>query len=170
MAKITKGRVLADLTDVDEVVVFLIGMRINRLHRVDQWLPVFTAMPKMVAELMRQPDLGLLAQPRTFLSGRTGVLVQYWKSFDALNAYARDADRAHLPAWREFNRRTRDNGAVGIYHETYRVPADRIETIYGNMPTFGLGAALGVKRPGQGTQSAGARMGLTPDDPAVEPY
>lgn len=170
MAKVTKGRVMADLADVDEVVVFLIGMRINQLHKVNQWLPVFTAMPKMINELMRQPELGLLARPRTFLSGRTGVLVQYWKSFEALDAYARDADRAHLPAWKEFNRRTRDNGAVGIYHETYRVPADRIETIYGNMPTFGLGAALGVKKPSRGTQSAAARMHLAEDEPAVEPY
>jgi hypothetical protein len=98
------------------------------------------------------------------------LLVQYWKSFEALDAYARSADHSHLPAWRDFNQRTKDNGAVGIYHETYRVPADRIETIYGNMPTFGLGQAFGTRKPGVGTQTAAGRMGTGSDDPAVEPY
>ena len=32
----------------DEIVVFLIGMRINRPWKVTKWWPVFTAMPKMV--------------------------------------------------------------------------------------------------------------------------
>jgi hypothetical protein len=170
MARVNKGRLTVDFGDVDEVVVFLIGMRINQLHRPDQWMPVFTAMPKMINELMKSPDSGLLARPRTFLSGRTGVLVQYWESFEKLNAYARAADKEHLPAWRAFNQRTRDNGAVGIYHETYRVPVSRIEAIYGNMPTFGLGDAFGTRKPGTGTQSAAGRMGVADDVPVVEPY
>ncbi|WP_091605773.1 monooxygenase family protein [Arthrobacter koreensis] len=29
----------------------LIGMRANRLHRPDLWIPVFMAMPRMLAEL-----------------------------------------------------------------------------------------------------------------------
>jgi hypothetical protein len=32
-----------------ELVVFLIGMRVNRLWRPDQWWPVFAAMPGMLA-------------------------------------------------------------------------------------------------------------------------
>ena len=169
MAHVNKGRLTADLP-AEEFVLFMIGMRINQLHKVNQWLPVFLAMPKMVNELVRQPDLGLLARPRTFLSGRTSLLVQYWKSFEALDHYARSGDHEHLPAWRAFNRRTRDNGAVGIFHETYRVSGDRIETIYGNMPTFGLGLAFSTVKPGTGSQSAAGRLGLGDDDPAVEPY
>lgn len=169
MAKVVNGRMTADLGELDEVVVFLIGMRVNQLHRVGQWLPVFNAMPKMISELARNPDLGMVGVPRTFVSGRTVLVLQYWRSFDALHAYARDADRTHLPAWREFNRRTRDNGAVGIWHETYRVRTADIESIYGNMPPFGLGKAFGSAKPRQGTQSAAGRMGLA-DDPAVDPY
>lgn len=41
-------------------VVFLIGMRINSLWRVRAWLPVFIAMPRMLRELYRQPEPGLL--------------------------------------------------------------------------------------------------------------
>jgi hypothetical protein len=170
MAHVNHGRFMADLPPGEDVVVFLIGLRINQLHKVGQWLPVVTAMPRMIKELVAQPELGLLARPRSFVSGRTTLLVQYWASFEALDAYARAADRAHLPAWREFNRRTKDNGAVGIYHETYRVPADRIETIYGNMPDFGLGQAFGTRKPGAGSQTAAGRMGTGADDPAVEPY
>lgn len=170
MARVHNGRFMADLAPGEDVVVFLIGMRINQLHRVGQWLPVFTAMPRMINELVRQPELGLLVRPRSFVSGRTSLMVQYWKSFEALDAYARAADQSHLPAWREFNQRTRDNGAVGVYHETYRVPADRIETIYANMPSFGLGQAVGTRKPGAGTQTAAGRMGLRDDHAVVEPY
>lgn len=49
MSEIRASRYTADLTDLgDEVVVFLIGMRVNRPWMVAQWWPVFTAMPKML--------------------------------------------------------------------------------------------------------------------------
>lgn len=41
-------------------VVFLIGMRINSFRRVRQWLPVVKAMPNMLIELSKHPELGLL--------------------------------------------------------------------------------------------------------------
>ncbi|MGF1598424.1 MAG: monooxygenase family protein [Acidimicrobiales bacterium] len=34
-------------------------------------------------------------------------------------------------------------GDVGIWHETYIEPRERIETLYGNMPPYGLAAAHG---------------------------
>jgi Domain of unknown function (DUF4188) len=34
-----------------ELVVFLIGMRINRLWKCIKWLPVARAMPRMIREL-----------------------------------------------------------------------------------------------------------------------
>jgi hypothetical protein len=37
------------------------------------------------------------------------VIVQYWRSFEHLEAYARDADQQHWPAWVDFNR---GSGAV----------------------------------------------------------
>lgn len=44
-----------------DVVVLLIGMRINRLWAVHQWLPVMFAMFRMLAELKRAPERGLLS-------------------------------------------------------------------------------------------------------------
>jgi hypothetical protein len=171
MTRINPGRFTAELGDRKEVVVFIIGMRINRLLQVWRWMPVLAAMPKMIVELSRDPSLGLLAQPRTFLSGRVILLVQYWRSFEELERFARDPQRSHLGAWRDFNRRIRNNGSVGIFHETYRAPAEAIETVYANMPAFGLAGATACVPVGKGRHSAAARLGVRPDgDPPVEPY
>jgi Domain of unknown function (DUF4188) len=39
-------------------VVFLIGMRVNRPLLIHKWWPVAVAMPRMLKELYRQPELG----------------------------------------------------------------------------------------------------------------
>src|SRR6516225_6210902 len=77
--------------------VFLIGMRINRAWKLAKWLPVFFAMPRMLDELRRRPELGFLGGHLWF--GRTTLVLQYWQSFEALTSYASQADLAHLPAW-----------------------------------------------------------------------
>ncbi len=120
-----------------EFVVFLIGMRINRLWKVHRWLPVVFAMPRMLRELEAKPELGLLGYDQW--PGRTFLMLQYWRSMDALLSYAKSRDAAHLPAWRSFNKLVGTNGDVGIWHETYRVRQGDYENIYVNMPTFGLG-------------------------------
>ncbi len=121
-------------------VVFMIGMRINRLLQFSKWIPVAKAMPPMIAELKRHPEMGLLHVEQMFY-WRGVVTVQYWRSFDLLHAYAHRRESNHLPAWAEFNRRIGGNGSVGIWHETYLVERGNYECIYVNMPRFGFGAA-----------------------------
>ena len=96
MPQIFPGRYAATLEG--DFVVFLIGMRINRLLRPDKWLPVGLAMGRMIPELLRQPELGLLHADSWF-TWRTVLMVQYWRSFDQLHAYAHAKDKQHLPAW-----------------------------------------------------------------------
>lgn len=130
----------------DALVVFLIGARINRFYRPQAWLPVVRAMPAMLKELTAAPESGFMGyQP--FIAGlRTVMMVQYWRDFDSLEAYARATDKAHWPAWTAFNRASRDNdGAVGIFHETYAVAKGQSETIYVDMPPFGLGMVAGTE-------------------------
>src|SRR4051794_6357818 len=165
MAAVVAGRQTA-VGDRD-VVVFLIGMRINKLRALRQWGPVFVAMPRMLRELSSRPELGLL-HAETYLSGRTIQLVQYWRSVEDLHAYSRVSDLEHLPAWRAFNRRARGSDAVGIFHETYVVPASAQESISVNMPPHGLLAAIGAEPVGRRGQSAAHRLDPTrPDEPAV---
>ena len=121
-----------------EIVVFLIGMRINRWWKPHKWLPVAAAMPRMLRELSAHPELGLLHFRMWF--SRTILVVQYWRSIEDLNAYAKSRDHAHLPAWTAFNKAVGANGDVGIFHETFRVRAGDREGIYVNMPRIGMGA------------------------------
>jgi hypothetical protein len=57
-----------------------------------------------------------------------------------------------LPAWRAFNKAIGNDGSVGIFHETYLNQAGARETIYVNMPPFGLGAVAGTD-PASGARS-----------------
>ena len=122
-----------------DFVVFLIGMRVNRWWKVHRWLRVGSGMPRMLRELAAQPDLGFLGGEQWF--GRTTILVSYWRSMEQLMSYAKSRSAAHLPAWREFNRLVGTNGDIGIWHETYRVRSGDYESVYVNMPTFGMGKA-----------------------------
>ncbi|MEV5380009.1 DUF4188 domain-containing protein [Streptomyces nondiastaticus] len=129
-----------------DVVVFLIGMRINSWRAVRHWLPAFRAMPRMLKELSRDENSGLLGY-RVITGGpRDFGVVQYWESREKLLAYAADGNKEHRPAWAAFNRRARGSeGKVGIWHETYVVPAGSYESIYSGMPAQGLGKAYGVE-------------------------
>jgi hypothetical protein len=153
-----------------DFVVFIIGMRVNRPWKPHKWLPVFVAMRPMLKELEADRSSGFLGASQGFLAGGP-VVVQYWRSFDHLERYARAPDAHHMPAWRRFNQRVRASGDVGIWHETYRVRAGEYEAIYGNMPQIGL-AAVGEHLPiGTTTATAARRIGARADDTApIEGY
>lgn len=125
-----------------DFVVFLVGMRINSFRKINKWWPVAMAMPKMIRELYSNPDSGFLGAESWF--GRTTVMLQYWKSFEHLEAYSKNKSAEHYPAWRNFNKKVRETGAVGVWHETYKVRPGTYENIYANMPLFGLGKAGSV--------------------------
>jgi hypothetical protein len=169
MAKVFPGRYTAQADG--DFVVFLIGMRINKPLKPHKWLPVFLAMRPMVSELQNQPDKGMIHAQFAFI-GSSPAVVQYWRSFEELSAFARDADDLHLPAWKKFNKAVRGSGDVGIWHETYRVSATGSESIYGNMPRWGLAEAFEHVAVGSTTgQTAAKRIGAVEQDaPALEPY
>lgn len=163
MSTIIAQRMTATL-DAPEFVVFLIGARVNRWWKVGSWSLVAKAMPRMLAELRARPELGLLGCEQAF--GRTSIMVQYWRSLEQLLDYAKARDSAHLPAWRDFNRKIGSNGDVGIWHETYLVKRGTYENVYNNMPPFGLGRFGNLttvgKRHGQSTETARERIGIEP--------
>jgi len=120
-------------------VVFLIGMRFNKLWRVDRWWPVVMAMPRMLVHLGKHPELGFLGGRSWF--GRTTVLVSYWRSADDLIDFASAKSAPHLEAWKAYNRAVGTDGTVGVWHETLLVAPGQFESVYVNMPAFGLAAA-----------------------------
>ncbi|GGF90854.1 transcriptional regulator [Rhodococcoides trifolii] len=154
MTSVQNGRFTAQIDG--DFVVFVIGMRINKVRRIDQWIRPFMAMPRMLSELAAHPELGMLGASSS-LGGRTITMIQYWRSFEALEAFAKDPNNPHLPAWREFNKRVGGNGNVGIFHETYRVGPGQHESIYANMPVMGL-AAAGSAAPLSAKSTARARI------------
>ena len=140
-----------------DFVVFLIGMRINRWWKFHKWLPVAMVMPKMLKELFQKPNSGFLGAETSL-----GIIVQYWKSFEQLEAYAKDRNGLHYPAWKAFNTKIKSNGDVGIWHETYKVREGEYECIYNNMPKYGLGK-IGELTPAVGKKEyAGGRITKTP--------
>ncbi len=133
MAKVIAQRMTARIDG--DFVVFLIGLRVNKPWKIHKWLPVFLAMPRMLKELAANPESGFLGH---VMSPR--VIVQYWRSFDHLEAYARSKDQEHWPAWVAFNKRVgASRQDVGIWHETYQVRAGEYEAVYSGMPPIGLG-------------------------------
>ena len=139
-----------------DFVVFLIGMRINKPLHVHKWWPVAAAMPRMLNELYRQPELGLL-HGESWVS-RTILQVQYWRSMAQLLAYASDRQAQHLPAWKAFNQSIGTDGSVGIWHETYSIAAGAHESVYVNMPPFGLGRAATLLDASGALASASGRL------------
>jgi hypothetical protein len=164
MAQVLPGRYSAQIDG--PFVVFLIGMRINRLLAVRKWWPVAMAMPPMLQTLYAHPDKGFLGG-QSFLYGRGTALVQYWRSFEDLDRFARSRDEPHLAAWKRFNQAVGSDGSVGIWHETYMVAAGQYECVYGNMPVFGLAAATSHVPAVGRRETARLRLGATEDIPAV---
>lgn len=158
---IHKGRFTAEYDD--DFVVFLIGSQIHKPFKFRQWMPIAKAMSAMQREIAEHPEIGCL-HIQNF--GRvSNISVQYWKSFEHLERFARSDELSHLEAWRSFNKLIRNSGDLGIWHETYTVRAGEFETIYGNMPRFGLAVAGHHVALGAGSTAA-RRTGRRPADTA----
>jgi len=155
MARIQAGRVAASMEG--DFVVFVIGMRVNQLWAVHKWAPVLRAMPRMLRELFAKRDLGMM-HAEYFLGWRGAMVLQYWRSYEQLHAYAHARDKAHLPAWAAFNQAARGNQAVGIYHESYLMTPGSHESVYANMPLFGLAKAGKAVAAVGSMQNAAARL------------
>jgi hypothetical protein len=165
MPKIFPGRFTADIDE--PFVVFMIGMRINQLWAVHKWMPVAKAMPAMLDLLAKNPSKGLLGV-ENWVRWREVMGVQYWRSFEDLENFARNPSDPHLQVWKDFNRRVGSDGSVGIWHETYMVNAGQYECVYGNMPLMGLAAATSHVAAVGNRETARLRMGgkSKPDVPS----
>lgn len=154
--EIFPGRFTAD-PGRESLTVFLIGMRANRWWKVGSVAKVAAAMPRMLGHLANNPASGMLGVEQWF--GRTTVLLSYWESPEHLRKFAADRESPHLEPWRRFMKELSGSGDVGVWHETYQVPASGIETVYNGMPLFGLAKATTQVPIGPGSHTAKQRMG-----------
>ena len=135
--EVAGGRMTAEIDR--DFVVFLIGARLNdRLQFARGLLDLGgrRGMKHMHDYLVAHPEKGLLAYEMGI-----PTIVQYWRSFEQLEAFAKDRDDPHLDIWRQYWRRVGRGSRTGIWHETYLVKAGQYEAVYGNMPARGLGKA-----------------------------
>lgn len=121
-------------------VVFVMGVRVNRLSAVREWVGVMLALRSMLRELRERPGSGFLGG-HMCLSRRGVTLFQYWRSYEELEKYSRNPGEAHMPGWTKFNRKVRKSGAVGLWHEAYRVGSGQYEALYADVPVSGLAKA-----------------------------
>jgi Domain of unknown function (DUF4188) len=118
-------------------VVFLIGAELRDPEQASPAADLLAAMIDMLVELEQDPTKGLLGYQ--VFGALSGVIVQYWRSFEALEAYAKNPTAKHAPVWRAWNRLAEgDLSAAGIWHETFQVSAGHYEAVYQNMPVTGL--------------------------------
>lgn len=137
MTELAGRRMMAEIDG--DFVVFLIGARFNNKLQVARSILDLggrRGMQHMLDYLVARPEKGLLAYEMGL-----PTIVQYWRSFEHLEAFARDKDDPHLEVWRQYWRRVGRSGRTGIWHETFLVRAGEYEAVYGNMPARGLGKA-----------------------------
>lgn len=151
MAGINQGRRGADIEG--DFVVFLIGARIQKRHPIRSLrdLGGMRSMPYMLKYLTEHPEKGLLG----YESYGLATNVQYWRSFEDLERFARDESDPHLKTWRNYWKRVGRDARSGIWHETFLVRAGEYEAIYGNMPPFGLAKASRVVPIGSDSSARG---------------
>ena len=164
MSKVIPGRFSADIEG--PFVVFIIGMRVNKFFAFRKWIATAMAMGPMIRTLYEHPEKGFLGA-QTFVYWRGVATVQYWRSFEDLERFARDKNDPHLAAWRRFNQSIGSDGSVGIWHESFLVDAGKYEALYGNMPVFGLASAA-KHVPATGRRETARRRLGGDSEPAVE--
>lgn len=141
MQEIFKER-MVPITQVP-FVVFMFGIRLNNIWKIQKWLPVIRAKNRIIKELYTKKVPGFLGHESWI--GNPIVTIQYWSSYEQLLAYAREKSTAHFPVWVAFNERYGKDGDLGIWHECYVIQEGCYEAVYKNMPAFGLGRATQIK-------------------------
>ncbi len=121
-------------------VLFIFGMRINNLFFIWLWIPFLIRLYRMVRRLRNFPDSGLM-NAHLFFTGKGLGVMQYWESFDKLENFALDSNDMHVPNNKKYKKSVGKSGRVGIWHETYVIDQCKFETLYYNMPKWGLAKA-----------------------------
>jgi hypothetical protein len=120
------NRRTVDLSQYPNLVVIILGMRVNRLTGLKTLLGFG---PKIAASAEALPQ-GLLAHENFLFSlfpPHAGIR-QYWRDMESLLAWTRSTP--HREWWKNF---LRDSGGTGFWHETYLLKGG-MEAVYDDVP------------------------------------
>jgi hypothetical protein len=133
-----------DLSAYPDLVVIYLGMRVNTFTGI---ATLIGFGPKIQGAVDEQPD-GLLLHENMLYSPRHLGMREYWRDFDALEAWTRTLP--HKEWWRNY---VKDTAGTGFWHETYFMRGG-MEAIYANMEKpLGLTAFAPVE-PARGSMFA----------------
>lgn len=151
------NRMIARLPEsVTELCLVRVGIQTKGLRGLLFARKIAKDIDRSAAEAVQSGTGLLLSERFLFGLGHFGVL-QYWRSFDELEAWSHRPP--HSEWWRQAAERIRTRGDLGIYHEAYLVPRERVESIFLNCEPTGLAAFGATADPvGADTNSRG-RLG-----------
>ena len=104
-------------------------------------------------------DDGLLSSDSFAIALNHFGFLQYWRSFDDLEAWSRRPP--HSEWWRKAVERMRLKHDLGVYHETFLVRAADIESIYMDCRLTGLATFGDLKEPVGPLTTSRGRLGRT---------
>jgi hypothetical protein len=131
-------RFIAILPDeVSELCLIRLGIQVRRLSALWYAARLGRAIERSAAEAIAA-RAGLFHSESFSMGRRHFGVIQYWRSFDDLDAWSHRAP--HVDWWRGAVDRMRTQSDFGIYHETFLVARDRLESIYLNCLPTGLAA------------------------------
>jgi hypothetical protein len=120
---------------VTELCLLRLGIQVRGFSAFLYAVRLARAIDRSAAEAMAS-GAGLLGSERFSLGrGHFGVW-QYWRSFEALESWSHRPP--HSEWWRGAVDRMRTRSDFGVYHETFLVPRDGVESIYLNCRPTGL--------------------------------
>src|SRR3954466_8310789 len=104
MATIRREKITVQ-TD-DPFLVFLVGMRVNKITAFRKAYFVASSFIGMQKQLEAHPEKGCLWVSLFFRPmACAATFISYWRLFDDLERFARGKQDIHLTAWQEFYKR-----------------------------------------------------------------
>lgn len=118
-----------------DFVLFIVGMRINRLCAIHIWPAILLRALRIIRSAT--PGANGLLSREIVISGKGIALITYWDDFDQWEEFG-NSDNHHRSSWKYFYERVINSKAVGLWHELYSIKQGEYQTIYMQMPPKGL--------------------------------
>ncbi len=142
---------------MSELCLIRVGIQVKRWSALGYVRGLARAIDAAATVAIRDRT-GLLRSERLGSSLWEVNILQYWESFEKLEAWTRRPP--HSDWWRRATERARTKSDFGLFHEAYVVPRSNIESIYLNATPIGL-ATFGILADATGPRTtARDRLGL----------